>query len=350
MYVPGGKSALDSESTGAQSDGGKKGKKKSEGFKPYNPMTGEGHYIVDESGHKRYFESDGEGGYLRNADGSPKLLPPLHHNNPKAQYLKQRISTYLDALASENSRRRKAGQPELMPKVVVKSGYTTFGTDIVDNVLRDLQNEHPHLQYWANKLQKEGKQSLAAGQFTGEAGDREHTKTAFRGNKDDYAKDQGNLWATSVSPAGKEGVDFGNAHLMLMYDQDWNPEKMAQFTARVRRSDSVKSHEQVDRSNSVRVESLHMPGTVEDFMFNAEDNKAANTRKLKESTRQAEQSPKFGDSESKAGYSKNFTRNAKHKAGAKPIGAKTNPEPMKPVKPKSNAQQAAKSLKLVILL
>jgi DNA-directed RNA polymerase specialized sigma subunit/preprotein translocase subunit YajC len=350
MYVPGGKSALDSESTGAQSDGGKKGKKKSEGFKPYNPMTGEGHYIVDESGHKRYFESDGEGGYLRNADGSPKLLPPLHHNNPKAQYLKQRISTYLDALASENSRRRKAGQPELMPKVVVKSGYTTFGTDIVDNVLHDLQNEHPHLQYWANKLQKEGKQSLAAGQFTGEAGDREHTKTAFRGNKDDYAKDQGNLWATSVSPAGKEGVDFGNAHLMLMYDQDWNPEKMAQFTARVRRSDSVKSHEQVDRSNSVRVESLHMPGTVEDFMFNAEDNKAANTRKLKESTRQAEQSPKFGDSESKAGYSKNFTRNAKHKAGAKPIGAKTNPEPMKPVKPKSNAQQAAKSLKLVILL
>lgn len=359
MYVPGGASALDSDLTGEQvapAPGEKAPKQKAEGFKPYNPMTGEGHYIVDSNGHKRYFESDGEGGYTRNADGSPKLLPPLHHDNPKAEYLKKRLNTYLDNLANENSRRKAAGKPELMPKVVVKSSYTTFGTDIIDGVLRDMQKEHPHLLYWADKLKKQG-QVLGAGQFTGEADDRESTKVGFRGNKKNYAEEQGNLWATTVSPAGKEGVDFGNAHMMLMYDQDWNPQRMAQFTARVRRSDSAKTHAQVDRDNAVRIESLHMPGTVEDFMFNAEDSKMRDIQQVTASTRHAEQAPKLGDSEAKAGVSRNFTRNQKNRAGAKPKDTRgvrpgDTKRPSEPVMPgrEEAAATAEKAIKLVILL
>ena len=358
MYVPGGGSALDSGDTDVQAvaEAGAKAKKvKSGGLKPYNPVTGEGHYKVDEHGNKRYFESDGEGSFKRNSDGSPKLLPPMHHNNPKAEYMKQRISTYLDSLATENEARAKAGKPELMPKVVVKSSYTTFGTDVADGVIRDLQREHPHLAYWADKLQKQG-QSLAAGQFTGEAKDREETKTGFRGNKNSYAKDQGNMWATTVSPAGKEGVDFGNAHLMLMMDQDWNPQKMAQFTARVRRSDSAtKGHEQVGRANSVRIESLHMPGTIEDFMFNAEDIKMGDIQRVTKATRDAEEVTKFGDSESKISSTKNFTRSQKRRAGAKPKG--TTGDPGSAQRPKSNenpptqvGRQVAKALKLVVIL
>jgi len=357
MYVPGGGSALDSEATGEQTIAKAPGKKKAEGMKPYNPVTGEGHYTVDSDGHKRYFESDGKGGYNRNADGSPKLLPPLHYNNPKAQYLKQRLNTYLDALANENASRKKAGQPELMPKVVCKSSYTTFGTDIMDNVIRDVQREHPHLAYWANKLKKEGKPPLDAGQFTGEATDRESTKTGFRGNKKDYANNQGNLWATTVSPAGKEGVDFGNAHLMLMYDQDWNPQRMAQFTARVRRSDSAeKAHNQVGRSNSVRVESLHMPGTVEDFMFNAEDAKMRDINQVTRATRDEEESRKFGDSEAQIGTSRRFSRGANRKVGNTPKNTKLAPdrevaipEPRKRAAARQEVA-ATKALKLVILL
>jgi hypothetical protein len=351
MYVPGGASALDSDLTGAQAEG--KAKQKAEGFKPYNPAAGEGHYTIDEMGYKRYLKSDGKGGYERNKDGTPVFLPPLHKNNPKAEYLKQRVSTYLDNLANENSRRRKEGKPELMPKVVVKSSYTTFGTDIVNNVLKDLEREHPHLAYWSDKLSKEGK-SLSSGQFTGEAEDREATKTGFRGNKDDYAKDQGSLWATTVSPAGKEGVDFGNAHLMLMYDQDWNPQRMAQFTARVRRSDSAKSHEQLGRDNSVRIESLHMPGTIEDFMFNAEDSKMNAIQKVTERTKEAEKAPKFGDSEGRISSSKRFTRSQKRKIGAKPKNTKAAPD--RPVGTGSDRITAVgkvaaeKSLKLVVLI
>jgi hypothetical protein len=241
-----------------------------------------------------------------------------------------------------------------MPKVVVKSSYTTFGTDIVDNVLKDLEREHPHLAYWKDKLAKQGK-TLGSGQFTGEAEDREATKTGFRGNKDNYANEQGNLWATSVSPAGKEGVDFGNAHLMLMYDQDWNPQRMAQFTARVRRSDSAKTHEQVGRSNNVRIESLHMPGTIEDFMFNAEDTKMSNVQKVVQSTKEAERAPKFGDTEGKISSSKNFTRNQKRRTGAKPkktalVIPKTINKPQESEAGQEAAVAAAKSMKLVILL
>jgi hypothetical protein len=101
-----------------------------------------------------------------------------------------------------------------------------------------------------------------------------------------------------VSPAGKEGIDLGNSHAMWHYDQEYNPEKMAQFTARVRRSDSVKTHNAVGRANTVRVESLHVPGTVEDFIFNAEDRKAENTEKIKKETRVAEKLPRYGDSAS----------------------------------------------------
>lgn len=355
MYVGGG-SALDSDATGEQAAPNPNGtaKKDAGGLKLYNPVTGEGHYQIDSDGNKRYFKSDGNGGYVCNKDGSPEWLPPLHRNNPKADYLKQRISTYLDNLANENSRRVKAGQPELMPKVVVKSSYTTFGTDIVDSVLKDLENEHPHLAYWKNKVGS----SFGSGQFTGEADDRESTKTGFRGNKDDYASNQGNLWATTVSPAGKEGVDFGNAHLMLMYDQDWNPQRMAQFTARVRRSDSAaKGHNQVGRDNSVRIESLHMPGTVEDFMFNAEDSKMRDIQAVTTSTRHAEQAPKFGDSEAKVSSSKNFTRSQKRRVGAKPKNTKVVDRPNEPKGSRGigtidgeAAATAVKALKLVIIV
>ena len=361
MYVPGGGNALDSKDTNAQvvaETGGKAPKKaKTGGLKPYNPVTGEGHYKVDEHGHKRYFESDGADSFKRNANGSPKLLPPMHHDNPKAEYLKQRISTYLDSLATENASRVKASKPELMPKIVVKSSYTTFGTDIADGVIRDLQREHPHLAYWADKLQKQG-QSLSAGQFTGESKNREDIKTSFRGSKEknSYASNQGSMWATTVSPAGKEGVDLGNAHLMLMMDQDWNPQKMAQFTARVRRSDSaVGGHEQVGRANSVRIESLHMPGTVEDFMFNAEDSKMGDIKKVTKATREAEEVTKFGDSEAKVSSTKNFTRSQKNRAGAKPKNATSDPGSSR--RPKTTeelgsqvSKQVAKALKLVIIL
>lgn len=333
MYVPGGKNAIEASETDAQGTG----KTKSESLRPYNPETGEGHYIVDENGHKRYFESDGKGGFLRNEDGSPKLLPPLHHNNPKAQYLKERISKYLDALEKENAERRKRGAVELMPKVVVKSNYTTFGTDVIDSVMRDLQKEHPELLRWADKLKKEGKE-LGTGRFTGDAEDREATKTGFRGNKNDYANNQGHLWATSVSPAGKEGVDFGNAHLMLHFDQDWNPQRMAQFTARVRRSDSnAKAHASVGRDNSVRVESLHMPGTVEDFLFNAQDSKMRDIQQVVKRTREAEQSPRYGDSSSTIGFGvRGFTRGRRRRIGTKP----KNP----------SAARTEKAVKLVLLV
>jgi hypothetical protein len=238
-----------------------------------------------------------------------------------------------------------------MPKAVVKSSYTTFGTDIVNNVLKDLEREHPHLAYWKSKVGD----SFGSGEFTGEAEDRESTKTGFRGNKDDYASNQGNLWATTVSPAGKEGVDFGNAHLMLMYDQDWNPQRMAQFTARVRRSDSAKTHEQMGRSNSVRIESLHVPGTVEDFMFNAEDSKMGNIQKVVQSTKEAEKAPKFGESEGKISSSRNFTRSQRAKAGAKPkqtsklLRTTNRPEGAEAAEDEA-AATTEKSLKLVILV
>lgn len=341
MYVPGG-NALDSDATGVQAE---KGKKSSEAI-PHE---------VDADGNKRYYESDGKGGYLTNADGSPKLLPPLHHDNPKAQYLHNRLSKYLDQVQAENAERRRTGKPEIMPKAVIKSSYTTFGTDIVDGVLRDLQREHPELQRWASKTKDFG-----AGRFTGDADDREGTKTGFRGNKKNYAKEQGNLWATTVSPAGKEGVDFGNAHYMVHYDQEWNPQKMAQFTARVRRSDSAKTHAQVDRANAVRVESLHMPGTVEDFMFDAQDKKMQSINQVTTATRNAETAPKLGDTQGSVGQSyRGFTRGKTNKVGAKPkgtVGTKVQaPKAPKPVKPGKSPTKLAptgteKALKIVILL
>jgi hypothetical protein len=341
MYVPGGGNAIESDETNAQSEApsDKKG----------DPIPHE----LDRYGNKLYYESDGKGGYLKNEDGSPKLLPPLHKNNPKAQYLKERISGYLDSLAQENAQRRSEGKVELMPKVVVKSGYTTFGTDIVDGVLRELQNDHPELQRWAGKVGDK----FGAGRFTGDADDREDTKTGFRGNKKDYANNQGHLWATTVSPAGKEGVDFGNAHYMIHYDQDWNPQKMAQFTARVRRSDSAKTHEQVGRANSVRVESLHMPGTMEDFMFDAQDKKMNTIKEVTEATRNKEKSKKYGDTQGELGYGqKAFTRGKKNRAGAKPKKNMNMSDIKKPtggsqaVEGKKAVAAAEKALKLVVLL
>jgi DNA-directed RNA polymerase specialized sigma subunit len=342
MYVPGG-NAFDSSETDAQGTG-KKGKGKGEAI----PHT------LDSDGNKRYYESDGNGGYLKNEDGSPKLLPPMHHENPKAQYLQKRINQYLDGLQKENAERVKNGQVPMVPKLVVKSSYTQFGTDIVDGVLKDIRKTHPIF----DELEKQGHKNLGQGRFTGDADDREETKVGFRGNKDDYANDQGNLWATTVSPAGKEGVDFGNAHAMFHYDQDWNPQKMAQFTARVRRSDSAKSHAAMGRANSVRVESLHMPGTIEDFMFNAQDAKMRDIKEVTDNTRTMEKNPKLGETEGKIGYGHaGFTSGAKKTVGAKPKGAKGAPKAPEtptakraPALPKQAVASASKGMKLVILL
>jgi len=355
MYVPGG-NAIESDETDAQSETPQSDK--GGGLKPYDPKTGEGHYIIDENGFKRYFESDGQGGFKRNPDGSPRLLPPLHEDNPKAQYLKKRINQYLSSLQKENRERVARGEKPLVPKVVVKSSYTTFGTDIVDNVLKEIRNTHPIFR----DLAEHGYTDLGQGRFTGDADDREQTKVGFRGNKKDYLNNQGNLWATTVSPAGKEGVDFGNAHIMFHYDQDWNPQKMAQFTARVRRSDSATTHVQAGRANAVRVESLHMPGTVEDFMFNAQDSKMASIKQVTDNTRMAERNPKLGETESRLGYGHRGFTSRKH-PGAKPKAPTTVQKPTQPVQtpapgragndsvlPKKAAAQADKALKLVILL
>ncbi len=342
MYVPGGGNAIESDATDVQAET-PKGKKKAE------PIP----HVVDEDGNMRYYESDGKWGYLTNADGSPKLLPPLHHNNPKADYLKERINNYLNQVQAENAERRKAGKPEIMPKVVVKSAYTTFGTDIVDGVLRDLHNTHPELQRWKSKVGDK----FGHGRFTGDADDREETKLGFRGNKKDYANNQGHLWATTVSPAGKEGVDFGNAHYMIHFDQEWNPQKMAQFTARVRRSDSAKTHAQVGRANTVRVESLHMPGTVEDFMFDAQDKKMNSINEVTSKTRNAENAPKLGDTEGTVGQSyRGFTRGRNQKkVGSKPKNNQRQKasvdKPSKDVAvPQEREKALAKSVKLVVLL
>ena len=347
IYVPGGGSALDAEETDAQSETPTKdGKKKSE------PIP----YVIDENGHKRYYESDGKGGYLTNPDGSPRLLPPLHHNNPKADYLRKRIEQYLTTLQAENRRRVARGEKPLVPKVVVKSNYTTFGTDVIDGVLRDIRRTHPIFR----DLEEQGFKGLTEGSFTGDNPDRENIKVGFRGNKHDYLNNQGNVWATTVSPAGKEGVDFGNAHFMLHYDQDWNPQKMAQFTARVRRSDSVKTHQAVGRANAVRVESLHMPGTIEDFLFNAQDAKMEAIQTIVHGTKVAEKAPKLGETESKVGYSyRGFTSGGKKRVGRKPKDLKTGERPSEVdikvaaaggAAPRGAAAQAEKALKLVILL
>lgn len=346
MYVPGAESALAAEHTNMQAESASTSKKA--------PKHEAIPFETDSQGHKRYYESDGKGSYLKNTDGSPKLLPPLHHNNPKAQYLKQRVSKYLDNLSRENALRRKTGQVELMPKIALKSSYTTFGTDVIGNVLRDLQREHPELRRWQQKIGEK----FGHGEFTGASEDREAMKSGFRGdNSGDhsgYAKNQGNLWAMTVSPAGKEGIDLGNAHAMWHYDQEYNPEKMAQFTARVRRSDSVKTSKAVGRANSVRVESLHVPGTVEDFVFNAEDRKAENTAKVKKETRQAEQSPRYGDTAS--GMRKTNIAKKPKKAtatGAHPIAIPKIERPGRSGRSaiaKRIVSQTNKSLKLVILL
>lgn len=351
MYVGGG-DALESDATDVQGAGGTGDKKKATGLK-----EGE-HYTVDKDGYKRYFESDGAGGYLKEKDGSPRLLPPLHKNNPKAQYLQDRIHKYLDGLQAENKERVKRGDKPMVPKLVVKSSYTTFGTDIIDNVLKDVKNTHPIFhdlkKQGFHDLKKQGFDGLGQGRFTGEATDREDTKVGFRGNKHDYTNNQGNLWATTVSPAGKEGVDFGNAHAMFHFDQDWNPQKMAQFTARVRRSDSAKTHNAMNRANSVRVESLHMPNTVEDFMFNAQDAKIKGVEDLTSATRTAEKYSKMGETESKLGRgNRGFTSKKKPR---QPQDALRKPKAPKELGNggdalrKLPAASADKALKLVILL
>lgn len=297
IYRPG-----DAEEGFEQQVGKKTG---SSSFKPYDPKTGEGNYVLNEHGMKQYLKADGKGSFAKNPDGSPALLPPLHHNNPRARQLKDEVNKYLDSLDAENAQ-RPAGQ-KLTPKVLVKSASTTYGTDIVENVMKEVAMERG--------LAKKGTDGwdYGLGSFTGQNANREEVKSAFRGEKRDakthsYLGNQGSMWASTVSPAGKEGVDFGNAHLMVHYDQDWNPQRMAQFTARVRRSDSKKTHDQTqwnrdidtkghEGHNVVRVLSLHQPGTVDDYLFKAQDRKIGDIQRVTEGTKTAEKLGNIGETQ-----------------------------------------------------
>jgi hypothetical protein len=303
MYVPGRKG--EDDGGGFEQQTGKKAVNSP--YKLHNPETGEGNYVLDKMGMKRYFKSDGKGGYEKNADGSPVTLPPLHHNNPRANQLKAEVHKYLDALDVENAQR--PADQKLAPKLLVKSSSTTFGTDVIENVLKEVAMERG-----LAKADGKGGYDFGIGSFTGDNSEREGIKTAFRGDKrrkdkgGDYLNNQGSMWASTVSPAGKEGVDFGNAHLMIHYDQDWNPQRMAQFTARVRRSDSHQTHSQtnyqrqVDKTgrkdgNVVRVVSLHQPGTVDDYLFKAQDRKIGDIQNVTEGTRTAEKRGNIGETQ-----------------------------------------------------
>lgn len=218
-------------------------------------------------GYKRY--------YKRNPDGtqSKELLPPIHHNNPKAEALKSKIITFLDGHDAEMKRRheynktspRDAQRPLYPPKMVLTSGYTTFGTDVIESVLRDIEKDRGH-HY---------------GSFTGDThGSRDATAKAFR-------EDRKTAFMV-ISDAGKEGINLGNAQALIHYDQDFNPNKMAQKTARILRSNSHEFARVDGRKNAVMVESLVMPGTVEDSILRAQDRKMYASSLVEQAARDAE--------------------------------------------------------------
>lgn len=230
-------------------------------------------YTVDKDGFKRYWKSDSQGGYAKHADGSPVLLPPMHHNNPKASMLKQTILNQLAEHNAEMERRTrhnkalKRGEkplPIYTPKVVVTSKYDAFGAEVVANVFKELSKDT----------------GLGYGEFTGTSPDRETDKTRFQNDP--------SVAFMVISDAGKEGIDLGNAHMLIHYDQDFNPNKMAQKSARELRSDSRLHAEREQRPNEVKLVSLVVPGTVEESIIRAQQRKIEDIEKVEYKARQAE--------------------------------------------------------------
>jgi hypothetical protein len=172
------------------------------------------------TGHKLYYKAklDDNGkviGYEKDAHGKPVLLPPVHHDNPKAEALRKTVMDYLAEHEAENRRRIEQNKglapgevpmptgDAFPPKVVITSNFTTFGTDVVEAVLRDIQRDH----------------GWNYGKFTGDQdNDREHDKVAF-------GQDPKTAFMV-ISDAGKEGIGLGNAHMLIHFDQDFNPNLM----------------------------------------------------------------------------------------------------------------------------
>ena len=221
--------------------------------------------IVD--GYKRY--------YAKNPDGTQAktLLPPIHHNNPKAEALKTKIMKFLDGHEAEMKRRTEYNktvpkdqrQPIYPPKMVLTSGYTTFGTDVIESVLRDIEKDRG-LRYGSFTGDTHGTRDKSARNF------REDRKTAF----------------LVISDAGKEGINLGNAQALIHYDQDFNPNKMAQKTARILRSNSHQFATKDGRKNEVMVESLVMPGTIEDAIVRAQDRKIHSSKLVEVAAKESE--------------------------------------------------------------
>lgn len=231
-------------------------------------------YTIDDQGYRRYWESDGKGGYKKNADGSPKLLPPMHHNNPKAMFLKKIILDHLHEHEVEMERRvkhnkaLKPGQkplPTYAPKIVVTTKYNDFGAEVIANVFRDIKRD----------------MGLDFGMFTGDSSyDRETAKVRFQSD------DRMNFLV--ISDAGKEGIDLGNAHMLVHYDQDFNPNKMAQKSARELRVDSHKHAQREKRPNDVKLKSVVLPGTIEESLIQIQNRKMRDIERVEHSARRTE--------------------------------------------------------------
>lgn len=238
-------------------------------------------YEIDENGHKRYYKAkfDEKGnpiGYETTPDGKPVLLPPMHHNNPKALKLKETILSQLKAHEKEMQRRMeynktlKPGEkkkPIYPPKIVIASKYDGFGVEVVENVLKDLSRDTGY------------DFSSIKGSMTDVQKNEAKTKFQTRESKVSFI---------AISDSAKEGIDLGNAHMLIHYDQDFNPNKMAQKSARALRSDSWKHAEAEDRENRVKIESLVMPGTIEDAIIRAQNRKMEVMEEMEIATRRHE--------------------------------------------------------------
>lgn len=218
---------------------------------------------VDKEGNKRYYKALKDGtGYEKDPQGKPVLLPPTHHYNPKADGLRKMINDKFAAHERENERRIEANKKlapgqkpfpvgkDFPPKIVISSGYTTFGTDVIENVIREFCKNSGH----------------SYGVFVGGgSSEREIHKKRF-------LQDPNNAFMI-ISPAGKEGISFSNGKDLIHYDHGFNPHKSAQISARIIRSSNWKVAEKEMRANEVNLTTLNMPGTIEDVILRTHDRK-----------------------------------------------------------------------------
>jgi SNF2 family DNA or RNA helicase/DNA-directed RNA polymerase specialized sigma subunit len=267
-------------------------------------------YKVDKDGYKRYFKAtfgaNGRpSGYALDDKGNKILLPPMHHDNIRAGKLKEVLYNHFAEIAKENQRRTQCNKalkpgetelPTLTPKVIVTSNYTNFGTDVIENVMRDLQKTTGY----------------SYGSYTGgDAGAlRAQSKVAFQQDP--------KMACMVISDAGKEGIDLGNAQMVVHYDHDFNPNLMAQKTARALRSDSWQHAKDLQRENAVKVVSLSMPGTVDDNIFRGQNRKMEAAEQVEMAVRKSEgQAAKSDYAPVYAGAPKKWMQRRKEQATAK---------------------------------